>query len=74
MIKYKIGDMLKKKGLSARALALKAGISPNTAALLVGAKTQKDYNVCADIMDKICMALDCHLEDILEFKKDVLSK
>lgn len=70
MIKYSIGKLVKKKGLSARGLAAKAGISPNTAALLIKAKSHEDYNVTADVIDRICYVLGCRVEDILEHKKE----
>lgn len=69
MITYKIGNMAKLRGLSARQLAVKAGISPNTAALLIKAKSHKDYNVCTDVLDKICNTLECSLKDILEYRR-----
>lgn len=69
MIKYKIGKMADQRGFSARGLAKEAQISPNTVAMLMKAKTHKDYNVCADVIDKICRVLKCKLGDLLEYKK-----
>ncbi|MFA4971617.1 MAG: helix-turn-helix transcriptional regulator [bacterium] len=69
MIKYKIGNMAKSKGFSARRLADAAGVSPNTAALLIKAKNHKDYNVCTDVLDKVCTVFGCRLDDILEYRK-----
>jgi DNA-binding Xre family transcriptional regulator len=70
MITYKIGIMAKTKGFSARKLATAAGISPNTAALLIKARSHKDYNVCADVLDKVCAVLNCRLHDILEYRRN----
>lgn len=69
MIVYKIGQLAKLRGLSARQLAAAAGISPNTAALLIKAKSHRDYNVSADVLDKICNVFGCRLKNILEYRK-----
>lgn len=69
MIHYKIGKIVKKKGLSARQLAEAAKISPNTAALIIKAQTSKDYSIGADVMDKVCKVLKCQPGDLLEYKR-----
>jgi len=68
MIKFKIGELVKQQGLSGRQLAIQAGISPNTAALLIKAKTHKDYNVSMDIIDKVCAVLKVQPANLLYFK------
>lgn len=69
MIKYKICELANSKGYSARKLATEAGIGHNTAALLMKARTHHDYNVGADILDKLCHALKCQVGDILQYRK-----
>lgn len=68
MIKYRIKEMVDKEGLSGRQFALKAGISHNTAALLIKAKSQKDYNVSIDVLDRVCRALKCQPKHLLKFE------
>jgi len=69
MIKYNFKQVVKAKGLSARQLAALAGISPNTAALLVKAETHKDYNVSTEVLDRLCGALGVQLAQLIRYKK-----
>lgn len=58
--KLLIDKELKKKDLESL-----AGISHYT----VG-KLNKDENVTTDVLGKICKALNCNIEDIMEFVED----
>jgi DNA-binding Xre family transcriptional regulator len=69
MIRYKIGKYAKSKGYTARRLAKEAGIGHNTAALIMRAKTSKEYSVGADVLDKVCAVLKCQPGDILKYQK-----
>ena len=58
----KLFKMLIDREMKSRDLAAKAGISPATLA-----KMKKDgATVSSDVLVKICTALDCKLDDIVE--------
>ncbi|HGH8057701.1 TPA: helix-turn-helix domain-containing protein [Streptococcus agalactiae] len=57
----KIWKLLIDKGWTKSELRQKAGISSSTIA-----KLGKGENVTTDILLKICIALDCKIEDIVE--------
>jgi Predicted transcriptional regulator len=74
MIEYKIAEVLEKRGISARQLAAGCGIGHNTAALLAKAKSNYDYNVCADVLDRVCGYLGLGLGSLLRYRKKPLKK
>lgn len=53
------------KGLSRNDLHEITKLSKSTIAKLV-----KGENVNTDVLNRICLALDCKIEDIVEFKKE----
>ncbi|HEL1226906.1 TPA: helix-turn-helix domain-containing protein, partial [Streptococcus equi subsp. zooepidemicus] len=57
----KLWKLLIDKGWTKSELRQKAGISSSTIA-----KLGKGENVTTDILLKICIALDCKIEDIIE--------
>lgn len=61
----KLWKMLIDKEMQKRDLQEKAGISSASIA-----KLGKGDNITTDILLKICDALDCNLEDIMETKRD----
>ena len=61
----KLWKMLIDKEMQKRDLQEKAGISSASIA-----KLGKGENITTDILLKICDALDCNLEDIMETKRD----
>ena len=62
----KIFKMLIDREMKSKDLAAKAGISPATLA-----KMKKDgATVSSDVLVKICTALDCKLDDIVEIVPD----
>ena len=62
----KLFKMLIDREMKSKDLAAKAGISPATLA-----KMKKDgATVSSDVLVKICMALDCTLNDIVEIVPD----
>lgn len=38
------------------------------------AKLSKGENVNTEVLDRICNALDCTIEDIVEYKKDLMGE
>ena len=66
MISYKkLWKLLIDKDMKKKDLAIKAGLSTFTMT-----KLNKNENVNAETLAKICKALDCELSDIAEFVKD----
>ena len=57
----KLWKMLIDQNMNKRDLAEKSGVS--TASI---AKLSKDANITTDVLLKICEAMNCHIEDILE--------
>ena len=66
----KLFKMLIDREMKSKDLDAKAGISPATLA-----KMKKDCaTVSSDVLVKICTALDCKLDDIVEIVADVSGK
>ena len=61
----RLWKLLIDKDLKKKDLESLAGISHYT----VG-KLNKDENVTTDVLGKICKALNCNIEDIMEFVED----
>lgn len=65
----KLWKLLIDKEMKKKDLASLAGISSYTIS-----KMGKGENVTTDILGKICVALDCTLDDIMEFIPDDISQ
>lgn len=61
----RLWKLLIDKGMKKSALRKEAGISSSSLA-----KLGKGENVTTDVILKICTALDCRVEDIMEIVKD----
>jgi len=61
----KLWHLLIDRGMNKTDLRVQAGISTNTLA-----KLGKNENVSTSIIAKICEALDCNVEDVMEFTAD----
>lgn len=61
----KLWKMLIDREMSRTEMRVKAGISTKTLA-----KLGKNENVNTEMLGRICKALDCKLEDIMEFVPD----
>ena len=57
----KLWKMLIDQNMNKRDLAEKSGVSPASIA-----KLSKGSNITTDVLLKICEAMNCHIEDILE--------
>ena len=57
--------LLVEKKMKKGELRLLVGMSNSTLA-----KLGKDEPVTLEVLEKICVALDCRIEDVLEFVKD----
>ena len=68
MIIFKIDEMLEKKNKTKYWLARETGMSDNNVGNICKNKVKQ---VKLETLDKICVALDCELQDIITFKKDV---
>ena len=58
----KLWKLLLDRNMNKTEMRLKAGISTKTLA-----KLGKKENVSTDILDRICKALNCNIDDIVEF-------
>lgn len=65
----KLFHLLIDKGIQASELTEKAGFSPN-----ILTRLRRDQYVSLDSIEKICFALDCKVDDILDFVIDKNSK
>ncbi|EHL18647.1 hypothetical protein HMPREF9628_02034 [Peptoanaerobacter stomatis] len=61
----KLWHLLLDKNMKKKELSELAGISNYTINKLNG-----DGNVTVEVLEKICLALDCNVDDILEFTKE----
>ncbi|QRG86511.1 helix-turn-helix transcriptional regulator [Bulleidia sp. zg-1006] len=61
----KLWHLLLDKNMKKKELSELAGISNYTINKLNG-----DGNVTVEVLEKICLALDCMVDDILEFTKE----
>ncbi len=62
---YKLFDLLNKRHMQQQELEVKAGVSASTMNKLKHGK-----NVNTEMLEKICTALECNLEDIVETEKE----
>lgn len=67
MIQVKLQDILDAKERNLNWLSKKSGISYSTLHKLANNNTT---SVNFNTLEKICVALDCSIQDILEIKKD----
>ncbi len=61
----KLFHMLIEKEISTTQLIQKAGLSAN-----IITKLKRNHYVSLDTIEKICMVLDCTVDDVLEFTKE----
>ena len=61
----KLWDVMKEKGVSTYQLREKCGIDSKTIRRL-----RANENIETKTLDKLCKALDCSLDDIVEYKKE----
>ncbi|HZJ83581.1 MAG TPA: helix-turn-helix transcriptional regulator [Clostridia bacterium] len=66
MIRIKIDEILKEKDKTIYWLSQKTGTSHNNLTNLIRGETR---SINFDVLDKICLALDCEPGDIFDFKK-----
>lgn len=68
MVIFKIDEILKQQEHSRYWLAKTTGIAENNVGNICKNKVKQ---IKLETLDKICIALDCELQDIITFKKDV---
>ncbi|MBQ4116072.1 MAG: helix-turn-helix transcriptional regulator [Clostridia bacterium] len=61
----KLWELMKQKGVSTYMLREKCGIDSKTVRRL-----KANENIETKTLDKLCSALDCKIEDIMEFIKE----
>ncbi len=65
MVSYRpLWHTLVDRGLKKMQLVEMAGISTGTLS-----KLNKDQHVALDVLERICLALDCRIEDVVEIAK-----
>ena len=69
MIYYRISELLKKTGKSYRTLVNEIGLSYMTIVKLMHAQSQKEYEIGAYSLDKLCTYLKCKPEDLIYYKR-----
>ena len=67
MIKIKLWEQIGKKRMSRRELAQLIGVRPNTIGDMYNDNVKR---LDITTLNKICMALNCDVSDILEFIRD----
>lgn len=67
MIKIKLSELLGRKKMTRKDLAIAIGARPNTIGDLYNEKIKK---VDIILLNKICKVLGCRVEDILEYIED----
>lgn len=69
-LKYKFSEIIEKSGLSYRRIAIDTRLSHPTIMRLAKAKTPDDYNVSADILERLCKYFGCKsLNELVEYRK-----
>lgn len=67
MIRIMLSKLLGERKMTQKDLAIKAGIRPNTINALYHGYAKM---VSLQNLDKICKALDCSLDELMEYKSD----
>ncbi len=74
MIRIKLKQLLEEKDKTMYWLSKQTGIRPNTISQWVNneelSEDKKVKSISLEALDKICTALDCRVEDIIEHVKD----
>lgn len=69
-LKYKFAEVIKKSELSYRRIAIDTGLSHPTIMRLAKAKSPGDYNVSADILERLCKYFGCKsLNELVEYRR-----
>ena len=66
MVKLTLDKALKKQNITRYELAKRTGVRYQTVDKYY---KNKVYRYDGDVLDRICMALDCEIKDILEYTK-----
>lgn len=70
MITYKFRKLFEESGKSLREIAKDVGVSHVTLARLAQAKSSNDYNVGADVLDKLSKYFECkNINELIELKQ-----
>ena len=66
MVKFKLVELLELKGKTMYWLSKESGVRPNTISQWVNGEVN---SITVDTLDKLCVALDCKIEDLIEHVK-----
>lgn len=67
MVRIKVAELLGKHKMNRKQLSELTGIRPNTVSMLYD-ETIKRIDI--DIINKLCKAFNCNIEDIFEYTED----
>lgn len=67
MIIIKLGETMKREGLNIGTLAEKAGMHRNGISKILNGKNN---GIEFDTLSKLCAALNCKVQDIIQYKKE----
>ena len=67
MIRIKLSELLGKKKMTRKSLAVLVGVRPNTIGDLYNEKVKR---IDLELLNKICKELDCELTDVIEYVRD----
>lgn len=70
MIIFKLGEVMKKRDISAYGLSKVTGIRPNTILDWCANEGEKVKAITVDTLNKICKALECEVGDIIKYVPD----
>lgn len=73
MIKFKLREVLQKENKTMYWLSKETGVRPNTISQWVNNEDldedKKVKSISSEVLDKICLALNCNVGDIIEHHK-----
>lgn len=70
LIEVKLENLLKEKRYTKLAVAESTGLHINTISKICNNKT---HGIKFEVLEKLCNFLDCKIEDIIEYKKDLVA-
>lgn len=75
MIKFKLEDLLNKRGMTMYQLSKRTGIRPNTISQWVHNEELREEgkevrSISIDVLNSVCRVLECEIGDIIEYVPD----
>ncbi|WP_339145471.1 MULTISPECIES: helix-turn-helix transcriptional regulator [unclassified Sutcliffiella] len=74
MIRFKLEELLKEKGMTMYHLSKASGVRPNTISQWVNNNTlepeKRVKSISTETLESICTVLDCEIGDVIEILKE----